>query len=179
MALSWNEIKSRALAFSREWEDETSEDAEAKTFLDEFFNVFGISRKRVGSFEKKVKTLDGKTGYMDMLWRGQILIEMKSGGKNLNRAYKQATDYFAGLTENDLPKYILVCDFQNFRLYDLEEGTIENFKLNDLYKKVKLFGFIAGYQKKTYKAEDPVNIEAAEIMGQLHDELKAVGYSGH
>ena len=179
MALSWNEIKSRAVTFSKEWVDESSEDAEAKTFLDEFFNVFGISRKRVGSFEKKVKTLDGKTGYMDMLWKGQILIEMKSRGKNLDRAYKQATDYFAGLTEIDLPKYILVCDFQYFRLYDLEEGTEEDFELKELYKKVKLFGFIAGYQKKTYKAEDPVNIEAAELMGQLHDELKSVGYTGH
>ena len=179
MALSWNEIKSRAVTFSKEWQDESSEDAEAKTFLDEFFNVFGISRKRVGSFEKKVKTLDGKTGYMDMLWKGQILIEMKSRGRNLDRAYKQATDYFAGLTEIDLPKYILVCDFHYFRLYDLEEGTEQDFELKELYKNVKLFGFIAGYQKKTYKAEDPVNIEAAELMGQLHDELKSVGYTGH
>ncbi|MFO5492680.1 MAG: type IIL restriction-modification enzyme MmeI, partial [Cuspidothrix sp.] len=47
MPLSWNEIKSRAIAFSQEWEDETSEDAEAKSFWDGFFHVFGISRRRV------------------------------------------------------------------------------------------------------------------------------------
>ena len=47
MPLSWNEIKSRALAFSKEWENEVSEDAEAKSFWDDFFNVFGISRRRV------------------------------------------------------------------------------------------------------------------------------------
>jgi hypothetical protein len=40
MPLSWNEIKDRALAFSREWADETSEDAEAKSFWDAFFMVF-------------------------------------------------------------------------------------------------------------------------------------------
>jgi len=41
-ALSWNEVKDRAVRFSKEWENETSEDAEAKSFLDGFFSVFGI-----------------------------------------------------------------------------------------------------------------------------------------
>jgi len=39
MPLSWNEIKDRGLAFSRKWEDEESEDAEAKSFWDDFFDV--------------------------------------------------------------------------------------------------------------------------------------------
>ncbi len=34
MPLSWNEIKTRATTFSKEWENETSEDAEAKSFWD-------------------------------------------------------------------------------------------------------------------------------------------------
>lgn len=94
MPLSWNEIKTRATAFSKEWEDEFNEDAEAKSFLDAFFNVFGITRRRVATFEQKVKKIEGKTGYIDLLWKGLILIEQKSRGKDLDRAYKQATDYF-------------------------------------------------------------------------------------
>ena len=43
MALSWNEIKDRALNFSKEWADTSNEEADAKPFLVEFFNVFGIS----------------------------------------------------------------------------------------------------------------------------------------
>lgn len=43
MPLSWDEIRDRALGFSREWADECSEDAEAKSFWDGFFNVFGSS----------------------------------------------------------------------------------------------------------------------------------------
>ena len=62
MPLSWNGIKSRALAFSKEWQQESSEDAEAKTFWDDFFNVFGITRKRVASFEEPVKKLGNKCG---------------------------------------------------------------------------------------------------------------------
>src|SRR5436853_528628 len=106
MPISWNEIRARAIAFSKEWENEASEDAEAKSFLDEFFNVFGVRRRRVSSFETRVKKIDGKDGYIDLLWKGVILIEMKSSGKDLDRAFTQAKDYFPGITDTDLPKYI-------------------------------------------------------------------------
>lgn len=179
MPLSWNEIKSRATSFAKEWENETSEDAEAKSFWDDFFNVFGISRRRVASFEQQVKKIDDKTGFIDLLWKGVILIEHKSRGRDLDRAYQQAKDYFPGLKDKELPRYILVSDFERFRLYDLEENQHTEFKLTDFVNHVHLFGFIAGYQKRSYKEQDPVNIEAAELMGQLHDKLKAIGYDGH
>lgn len=179
MPLSWNEIKTRAAAFSKEYEHETSEDAEAKSFWNDFFNVFGISRRRVATFEQQVKKLDDKQGFIDLLWKGTLLIEHKSRGKDLNKAFTQAKDYFPGLKEKELPRYILVCDFERFRLYDLENNTQTEFTLSQLKDHVALFGFIAGYEKKTYKEQDPVNIEAAELMGRLHDKLKAIGYSGH
>jgi hypothetical protein len=187
MALSWNEIKDRALNFSKEWADTSNEEADAKPFLVEFFNVFGISSKRVSTFEHRVKKLDDKDGYIDLLWKGTILIEMKSRGKNLDKAYQQAKDYTHGLKQHELPKYILISDFENFRLYDLEsltptlskgEGVIE-FKLNDLVNNVQHFGYILGYQKKVYKEQDPANIKAAELMGKLHDRLEEIGYTGH
>ena len=187
MALSWNEIKDRALNFSKEWADTSNEEADAKPFLVEFFNVFGISSKRVSTFEHRVKKLDDKDGYIDLLWKGTILIEMKSRGKNLDKAYQQAKDYTHGLKQHELPKYILVSDFENFRLYDLEDNSdigIENakvtdFKLNDLVNNVQHFGYILGYQKKVYKEQDPANIKAAELMGKLHDRLEEIGYTGH
>ena len=117
MALSWNEIKDRALKFSKEWADTSNEEADAKPFLVEFFNVFGITSKRVSTFEHRVKKLDDKDGYIDLLWKGTILIEMKSRGKNLDKAYSQAIEYTHGLKEHELPKYILISDFENFRLY--------------------------------------------------------------
>jgi hypothetical protein len=179
MALSWNEIKDRALNFSKEWADTSNEEADAKPFLVEFFNVFGISSKRVSTFEHRVKKLDDKDGYIDLLWKGTILIEMKSRGKNLDKAYQQAIDYTHGLKQHELPKYILVSDFENFRLYDLEEDKHIEFKLNDLVNNVQHFGYILGYQKKVYKEQDPANIKAAELMGKLHDRLEEIGYTGH
>lgn len=88
MALSWNEIKSRAIRFSKEWENETSESAEAKSFWDDFFNVFGISRRRVATFETKVVKGNRHDGFIDLLWKGHLLVEHKSGGKDLDTAYR-------------------------------------------------------------------------------------------
>jgi len=179
MPLSWNEIKDRALAFSKEWAHAESEDAEAKSFWDSFFNVFGVSRRRLASFERPVKKIDGKDGYIDLLWKGVVLVEHKSRGKDLDRAYKQATDYFPGLKERELPRYIVVSDFARFRVHDLDTGETHEFTLKDLHKNVKRFAFIAGYQTHVYKEQDPVNIKAAEKMGRLYDRLKAIGYTGH
>lgn len=195
MPLSWNEIRDRSLAFSREWAEESSEDAEAKSFWDGFFNVFGITRRRVASFEAPVKKGDGHGGFIDLLWKGVLLVEHKSRGKDLDRAVKQAFEYFPGLKERDLPRYVLVSDFARFRLYDLEipptppltkggdvpasRGDFTEFTLADLSKNIQLFGFIAGYQTRSFGQQDPVNIQAAEKLGKLHDLLKSSGYEGH
>jgi len=179
MALSWNEIKDRALKFSNEWASETRERAEKDSFWNDFFEVFGISRRRVATFEEPVKKLGDKQGFIDLFWKGTLLVEHKSKGKNLDKAFEQATDYFPGLKEHELPKYILVSDFERIKLFDLDERTEHEFHISEFYKNVKLFGFIAGYQKRTFKEEDPVNIRAAELMGKLHDQLKEFGYEGH
>ena len=60
-----------------------------------------------------------------------------------------------------MPKYILVSDFEKIKLFDLDERTEHEFHISEFYKNVKLFGFIAGYQKRTFKEEDSVNIKAS------------------
>ncbi len=75
-------------------------------------------------------------------------------------------------------RFVLVCDFARFRLFDLVEGATYEFPLEELYKNVRLFGFIAGYQTQVIKPQDPINIKAAERMGRLHDQLRAIGYEG-
>ena len=143
MALSWNEIKDRAVRFSKEWDTAKSEEADAKSFWDAFFNVFGVNRRRVATFEFKVQKDNLKDGYIDLLWKGVLLVEHKSSGKNLDMAHKQAIDYFPGLKDHELPKYICVCNFQEFRLKDLDEGTEYRFELKDLVINVQHFGFLA------------------------------------
>lgn len=185
--MSWNEIRDRANAFARDWKDESSEDAEAKSFWDAFFHVFGITRRRVASFETPVTKSDGRGGFIDLLWKGILLVEHKSRGRDLDRAFHQATGYFPGLREADLPKYIVVSDFARFRLYTLDPPPgneddaqpVHDFALEDLPANIHLFGFIAGYATRPIRQQDPVNVQAAEKLGRLHDLLLDEGYDGH
>ncbi len=179
MALSWNEIKQRAIQFSQDFANVTNENAEKQTFYNEFFNVFGISRRRVASFEEPVKLLGERRGFIDLFWKGVLLVEHKSLGKDLAAAKTQAIEYFPGLKEEELPKYILVSDFRHFELFDLEADNVFKFTLEDLPKHIELFGFIAGYERKEYKDFEQANIEASELMGRLYDELKTGGYPAH
>jgi hypothetical protein len=184
MPLSWNEIRDRAQAFSTRWKDAVSEQAQSQHFWIEFFHIFDVDPKRVSMFEKRVKLSRAgerlKEGRIDLFWPGTLLVEMKSPGQDLDRAFAQAGDYFDALPKRDLPRYILVSDFRTFRLYDLKEGIDHPpFALTRLRDKVRLFGFIAGYNIQTIRPQDPVNLHAAEQMGRLHDLLKASGYTGH
>ncbi|MBC7554669.1 MAG: class I SAM-dependent DNA methyltransferase [Taibaiella sp.] len=179
MPLSLNEIRDRALAFSKEWNNERNEDAEAKSFWDSFFHVFGVTRRRIATFETRVRKANNRQGFIDLLWKGMLLIEHKSRGHDLDRAYEQAKDYFPGIKEHELPKYIIVCDFERLRIYDLDENTQREFKVTKLVDHIHLFDFLSGYKRHEFKEQDPVNIKAAELMGKLHDQLKAIGYDGH
>jgi hypothetical protein len=81
MPISWNEIRHNAIKFSREWAGIRSESAEKQTFWNEFFQVFGIKRRVVASFEEPVKKISGAYGYIDLFWPGMLLVEHKSFGQ--------------------------------------------------------------------------------------------------
>jgi hypothetical protein len=70
MGLNWNEIKSRALQFNKTWADASNEDSEAKPFWIDFFEIFGITNKRVATFELNVKKLGGAQGFVELFWPG-------------------------------------------------------------------------------------------------------------
>jgi len=177
--LSWNEIRSNALNFAQEWRNETKEDAEAKSFWDSFFGIFGLSRKKIATFETKIKKHDNSTGFIDVFWKGNVLIEHKSKGKDLVAAMEQAKSYLSGIKDYDLPRLLIVCDFSQFVVEELETGTMHSFTIDELYNHIHLFGFFVGYEKRVYKEQDPINIEAAEAVAKLHDALKATGYAEH
>lgn len=180
ITLSQNEISARAAKFAGVWKDTEREEAEAQPFLIDFFQVLGVDRKKVAIFEHKVKCLDGGNGYIDLFWKGKILIEMKSRGKDLAAAYEQAKRYADTLAHHEIPKIILVCDFENWHVYDLsKDAQLTTFTLSELPQYIHLFHYLAGYEQREYQEEDPVNVQAAELLGKLHDRLKEIGYVGH
>jgi len=66
MDLNWNEIKSRALLFSKAWADACNENSQAKPFWIDFFEIFGITDTRVATFDLNVKKLGGAQGLVDL-----------------------------------------------------------------------------------------------------------------
>jgi hypothetical protein len=178
MRLSWNEIRARAATFATDWQDAHYEKGETQSFYEAFFHIFGVKRRSVAVYERKVEKLSGNAGFIDLFWPQVLLVEQKSAGRNLDAARVQAEDYFLSLKENERPRYILACDFQTFELYDLSERTHTHFTLADLPAHVERFGFIMGVQKVAFKDQDPVNIKAAELIGDLHDKLEEAGFTG-
>ena len=179
MRLSWNEIRTRAADFAREWADATYEKGETQSFYNEFFEIFGKRRRDVARYEEHVQRLDNTSGYIDLFWPRVLLVEQKSAGRDLTAAREQAGTYFDALTERERPRFQLLCDFQTFELLDRDEREETRFALADLPRHVEKFGFIIGVQRRAFRDQDPVNIEASELMARLHDALKASGYEGH
>ena len=179
MRLSWNEVRVRAAAFADKWRQAAYEKGETQSFYNDFFQIFGVERRTVARYEAHVAKLDNRRGFIDLFWPGVLIVEQKSAGHDLARAYEQAGDYVDALPENQRPRYILVSDFQTFELHDLDERETAYFPLADLHAHVEKFGFILGVQRRTFRDQDPANIKAAELVGLLHDALAASGYQGH
>lgn len=177
--LSLNEIRARLALFSEKWKDASDEDADGKSFWDELFTCYGTMRRQVAKFEVPITKLDGNKGFIDLLWKGKVIVEHKSKGKDLKAAKGQAEDYMERLKPAERPRFLVTCDFVRFQVFDLHSGHEEHFKLEDLAAKAEALGFLGGYEPKRPSIEAPVNIEAVERLGQLYDAMKDGGYPDH
>ena len=194
--LSWNEVRERAIRFSRAHAGDRSEKSDKQTFWNDFFDVFGLRRASVASFEENVRNLKGNQGAIDLLWKGRVLVEHKSYGEDLDIAKTQAFTYIEDLTREDrweeVPRFVLVSDFAHFVLYDLEpEEQRElplfrgraiqphHFTLAEFPRHIRAFAFMLGQTRVRLDPEDPANQKAYGRMCDLHDSLKAGGFTGH
>ncbi len=195
-ALAWNEIRHRAIKFANDWASAAREASEKQTFWNEFFEVFGVSRKAVASFESPVKKVTGHDGFIDLFWKGNLIVEHKSRGGDLGKAQSQAFEYIQALfTEgkhDEIPRYVIVSDLRGSSFMTWSRRTrnafqtltriaqvAAEFPLGEFYKNIRAFAFIAGYKQQKLDPEDPANLEAARIMADLHDALRAGNYTGH
>ncbi len=188
--LSRNEIRDRAVRFVADWRDETRERAEAQTFWNEFLEVFGVNRRQVATFEKAAKRAStGRNGAADIFWPEYLLAEHKSHTtppKDLALALEnQAADYLGGnsIPGHQYPRLLIVSDFARFRIRDLDpdhDGEPEvEFSIDELPRNLDRFMFLAGYQRRSFETQDAVDVEAAELLGRVYDELEASGYADH
>ncbi|MEG0842998.1 MAG: DNA methyltransferase [Romboutsia sp.] len=178
--LSWSEIESNAVNFSKTWKDcEGNERQEAQTFEKDLMSVFGVDWHD-GLHEYQIRDMQGKIGYIDYLLPGKILIEMKSKGESLTRAYNQGYDYTKCLKPEEFPELLLVSDFDYIQVTNLKTmQTFKQFKVSQLKKHVRMLGILAGYNSEvTFKTDIEVNTDASYKMAKIHDRLKENGYVG-
>ena len=197
MSLSWNEVRDRAIRFARDWSSSTDEERDKQTFWNAFFDVFGVPRRSVATFEHAVANARSSYGFIDLFWPGVLLVEHKSRGASLAKAESQAFAYLHDLMRQGrydaVPRYIVLCDFARFALYDLEpedkaglpvldDGRayrLTEFPLADLHRRARDFAFVKGEKSVRIDPEDPANLKATQLLADLHDALEATGYIGH
>ena len=180
MPLPWEAIQQNAVTFARRWKDGWDEKSEAQSFVRDFMRVFGVDdAAAVGRFEERALREAGR-GFMDYFWAKKIAIEMKSKGRDLERAYTQLADYLSHLPEDEVPDLWMVCDFETIIIWRRSTKQRKQFKTKDLKKNIKQFADIAGYETQITREDQlEINVKAAEKMALLHDALKGYGYEGH
>jgi|WetSurSiteA1Bulk_404760.scaffolds.fasta_scaffold00039_20 type I restriction-modification system DNA methylase subunit len=179
ITININTLRQRAAKFAKAFAKSNYEMGEAQNFIRGLCEVFGLNHLRAVSFEMRVKKLSGKRGRIDGFFPSLLLIEMKSAGEDLDKAYTQATEYFHGLKDEEMPRCVLVSDFQNLHLYNLESHAEPlKIQLSDLPQHIEHFSFLAGYEKLAIEKQEHINKLAAEKMADLHDAIKTTGYDG-
>lgn len=180
--LTITEVRKRLQKFAVEHAGDTDEKQHAQQFWRDLYACFGLSKSSAAMFEARVVKLGGKRGYIDSFIPSLLLVEQKSAGKDLDEAYKQAQEYFHAITnEFERPRYIVVCDFARFRLYNLDESAKDYLEctLEDLHKRADWFKFLLDGKKVAVIAEElPINRKAAEQIAKLHEALLEANYKG-
>ena len=175
----WQDARARAARFVVKWFGESRERAEKDTFWNELLAVLGIDRRQVARFEAVARRYStGNTGFVDVFWPGRLLVEHKSAGEDLEAAMMQALDYLPGMAAGDVPRLIVVCNFDVFVVRDLTSGSQVRFSLQDLPERIESFGPIFGRELREASDED-VNLEAVQLVTDFGDALEALGYADH
>jgi len=169
--------------FATKWKNTKEEKQFAESFWNDFFrNLCGVEDPQVAGieFQKPVKnSVSGNTNYLDVYWKDVALIEHKSSGESLDKAYLQAKGYWRSLPKGYRPKWIILCNFQYFRLVNVDLNRTYDFALSELSENIYRFeGIISGNLTRIAENEITVDQVAAKLMANLYLELSEYGFDG-
>ena len=190
--LSLNAIRKNCAKFAHEWSDCVGDEKqEGHEFMRELMQCFGITKRKAISYERRSnRASTGRQGYIDALIPGKALIEMKSAGKDLDKAEEQALDYIHDLANVETPRLLIISDFRRIRIVDLDskmatDGSEDTgrteFRLAQLPDHVDDLKFLAGYGMVQVgsREQEEASIRAARVMADLYEALDGSGYSDH
>ena len=174
-----------AAQFAEFWAGKGDEKQETSRFwIDLLHNVLGISNvERYIEFEKRVKL--SHTSFIDAyIPETKVLIEQKGAKVDLHKAYEQsdgalltpyqqAKRYVSEMKASEKPRWIVVCNFQEFLVYDLEKPgeEPEQIFLKDLPEDFYRLQFLANQRNENIRREEEISLKAGELVGKLYDAL--------
>ncbi len=182
VALSKSTIRENATRFAHDFRGASRENAERQSFWIRFFEVFGVRQEQVAAFELLAdRASTGSYGWIDLLYPGQMGVEHKSLGEDLDDAMGQLLDYYVGLRPAEQPWLLIACDFQTFKWHNLRTGENGAFALAGLPDNLDLFWWIAGYElpQERFENDEEANLAATALLKVIHDHLSENGYAGH
>lgn len=186
MSLSPAQQKRAAREFSTKWQGRGNEKEDTQSFwLELLRDVIGMEDVTTAvRFEQH--TVD--RGYIDVVIAdAKTFIEQKSLGIDLDKAetrqgrkvtpFQQAKAYADSMPNSQRPDTIMVCDFNEFRIHDMDtERPGENytsFTLDELPDCLYLLDFLVDPQRERRAREEKVSIDAGALIGRLYSLLSA------
>jgi type I restriction-modification system DNA methylase subunit len=190
MATITREMRENADAFILRWRGTTTERAEAQTFTNEFFRIFGLDRKNLAQFEKPIQKKDETgTGFADLFWSGKLIIESKSAHldnpKHWEKTLTQAEEYIEDLLEHQRPQFIMLMNFKRIKKYEvlISKTNVVKIKflvevpLEELTTKLDDFTFFIDFANRLEADEEKANQEASLRIANVYDAIERKGYS--
>ena len=156
----------------------------AKFWQDLLVNVLGVPSNSVATFVDFERKVRGRR--IDVFVSDHhFLCEQKSVGVDLDKPesrnggmetpYQQATWYAQHLPYSERPRWLMTCNFETFRLYDLDEERPEDgmqeFTLDELPACVHMLSFLTSKETSRLHKEQQLSIEAGGYVSKLYDAL--------
>ena len=187
-----NDTEQRAAAkqFALDWQEHGDEKQETQAFwLALLQKIFGVEEpEKTISFERRVEVDDPKTGksttkFIDgYIPQTRVLIEQKGMDIDLRKGYRQsdgsllspyqqARRYGGYLPQSEQPRWIIVCNFREFHIHDMNRPNDEPevLELVDLEKEYHRLQFIIDTTSDHIKKEMDISLKAGELVGVLYD----------
>lgn len=173
MSLNYKHVREQLHRITHDYKDaEGYERGQSQNFWTQIFNAYGVSGQvQSKAFEHRLKD-DKSQKYVDAFIPKLVMIEQKSRGIDLNKAYNQVSKYYERLSAADKPRYIVLSNFDELWLFDIENPlNIKEYKcpLADLPKNAEWLDFLAPNTAMTEIVEEnPINRQATEMVAKLH-----------
>ena len=177
--------KAAAKQFVKDWTGRGDEKQETQLFWIALLqNVFGVEQA-TNAIEFEVPVKLSHTSFIDgYLKDTHVLIEQKGADIDLRKGYKQsdgsmltpfqqARRYAGYLPHNMNPRWIVVCNFKEFHIHDMNRpnDTPEVVLLSELEKEYHRLQFLVDTGNVRIQKEMQISLQAGELVGKLYDSL--------